>query len=417
MRIAIFTHYFPPEIGAPQARISETARAWAANGDDVVVVTGMPNHPTGVIPVEYRGRWKADERVDGYRVVRCWVYATRNEGIAKRTLGHLSFAATSFVSGARRAGRPDLVLVTSPTFFSIFPAWLFARLRRSAFVVEIRDLWPAIFVELGVLKNRWIIRILERLELAAYHGADAVVVVTDGFRENLIERGVPSEKVHVIRNGADMARFDATRDDAMRGRLGVTDDRTLVLYIGAHGMSHALESIAAAADLLRSERVHFAFVGEGAAKQALRQRVKSLRLDNVTMLDGVAPSVVPSMLAAADICLAPLRDVPLFASFIPSKIFEYLAAERAVIGSLRGEPAEILRNAGAIVVEPEDSLALADAIRSLASDPARRVRMGREGRAYAAANHDRGVLSAYYRSMLDDVVAGRRGTTSVSRRE
>jgi glycosyltransferase involved in cell wall biosynthesis len=377
MRIAVFTHYFPPEIGAPQARISETARSWAKSGDDVTVVTGMPNHPTGVVPPEYRGRWKVDETVDGYRVARCWLYATRNEGIAKRTLGHISFAITSFVSGARRAGRPDVVMVTSPTFFSIFPAWLFARTA---------------------------IRVLEWLELAAYRGADAVVVVTDGFRDNLIGRGVPADKVHVIRNGADMGRFDAVRDQAVRQQLGVTDDRPLVLYIGAHGVSHGLESIAEAAGLLRDERIHFAFVGEGAAKAALAARVQALSLTNVTMLGGVAPSVVPTMLAAADICLAPLRDVPLFASFIPSKIFEYLAAERAVIGSVRGEPAEILRNAGAVVVEPEDSKALADAIRLLAADPQRRAAMGREGRAYVAANHDRAILSARYRTILSGLV-------------
>jgi glycosyltransferase involved in cell wall biosynthesis len=404
MRIAVFTHYFPPEIGAPQARISETARSWAKAGDDVVVVTGMPNHPTGVVPPEYRGRWKADEVIDGYRVARCWLYATRNEGIAKRTLGHISFAVTSFVSGARRAGRPDVVMVTSPTFFSIFPAWLFARLRRAKFVVEIRDLWPAIFVELGVLKNKTVIGVLEWLELAAYRGADAVVVVTDGFRDNLVERGVPADKVHVIRNGADMGRFDATRDLSVREQLGVTDDRPLVLYIGAHGVSHGLESIAEAAALLRDERIHFAFVGEGAAKAALASRVQSLGLTNVTMLGGVAPNVVPTMLAAADICLAPLRDVPLFASFIPSKIFEYLAAERAVIGSVRGEPAEILRHAGAVVVEPEDSASLADAIRALANDPERRTAMGREGRIYVAANHDRSVLAERYRVMLSGLV-------------
>jgi glycosyltransferase involved in cell wall biosynthesis len=141
-------------------------------------------------------------------------------------------------------------------------------------------------------------------------------------------------------------------------------------------------------------------VGEGAAKNDLVNHVAELGIDNVTMLPGVPRDEVPSLLAAADICLVPLRDVPLFSSFIPSKIFEYLAAEKAVVGAVRGEPASILSDAGAVVVEPEDAAGVAEAVRSLAADPRRRAGMGRRGRAYVAANFDRRRLAHQYRDVL-----------------
>lgn len=405
MRVLVVCHYFPPEIGAPQARLSELARWWAASSDAVTVLTGMPNHPTGVVPDLYRGRVRVIEHVDGYRVVRTWLYATPNTGMIKKTAGHLSFMATSLVLGLRPTGKADVVVVSSPTFFAVFSAWALARLKRASLVVEVRDLWPAIFVELGVLKNRRIIRVLEWLELAAYRSASAVVVVTEGFRDDLIRRGVPAAKVFVIPNGADLDRFRSEPASThARGLLGADVDETLVLYVGAHGISHGLESVAEAAGKLAGERIHFAFVGDGAAKGDLESRVRALGLTNVTLLPAVDRSEVSSLLAAADICLVPLRDVPLFGSFIPSKMFEYLAAEKAVVGSLRGEPAEILRRAGAVVVEPEDPEALADAVRELASDPARRAVMGVRGREYVREHFDRHRLADRYRRILLDIV-------------
>ncbi len=404
MRVLVVCHYFPPEIGAPQARLSELAGAWAAAGDEVTVLTGMPNHPTGVVPEAYRGRVRAEEAVDGYRVVRTWLYAAPNTGMVKKTLGHLSFMITSLALGLRRSGRADVVVVSSPTFFSVFSAWALARWRRAPLVVEVRDLWPAIFVELGVLRNRWVIRALEALELAAYRAAAAVVVVTEGFRDDLVGRGVPAEKVHVIPNGADIERFGGHPADAgARTELGAEPEEALVLYIGAHGISHGLEAVAEAAAKLTREPVHFAFVGEGAAKDDLVAKVRDLGLTNATLLPAVPRDEVARLLAAADICLVPLRDVPLFSSFIPSKMFEYLAASKAVIGSVRGEPAAILEAAGAVVVEPEDPCALAGAVRDLAADPARREAMGRRGQEYVAEHYDRQVLAGRYRSILLDV--------------
>jgi glycosyltransferase involved in cell wall biosynthesis len=403
MRIIIVTHYFPPETGAPQARLSGLAAAWAADGDDVTVLTGMPNHPTGVIPAKYRGAIRRRERQDGYRVLRTWLYATPNEGIARKTACHLSFMFTSVLLGGRASGPADVVVVSSPTFFAIGSGWLLARLKRAQLVVEVRDLWPAIFSELGVLTSRRLIRLLERLELAAYAAADTVIVVSDGFRANLIGRGVPPGKVHTIRNGVCPGEFGpgAETDPQLRAELGAGPDDCLVLYAGTHGISQGLTSVADAAARLTGEQIRFAFVGEGADKERLRRRVDDLGLRNVTMVPGVPHEQVPALLAAADICLVPLRDVPLFSSFIPSKMFEYLAAGKPVVGALAGEAAQILREAGAWVVPPADSEALAAAIRTLAAEPQRRQAMGRQGRCYVEKYFDRGNLARLYRKLLD----------------
>jgi glycosyltransferase involved in cell wall biosynthesis len=402
VRILIVSHYFPPEAGAPQARLSALAAAWAAAGDDVTVLTGMPNHPTGVLPPEYRGVIRRRERRDGYAVLRTWLYATPNEGIARKTAGHLSFMLSSVLLGLRASGRADTVVVSSPTFFSIASAWLLARLKRARLVVEIRDLWPAIFVELGVLTNRRVIAVLERLELAAYAAADEVVVVSDGFRAHLIGRGVPAGKVHTIRNGVTAARFDpaAPPDPSLRAGLGARPDECLVLYAGTHGISQGLPEAAEAAVALAGQPVHLAFVGEGADKQRLRQRVAELGLGNVTLASAISSELVPALLASADILLVTLRDVPLFATFIPSKLFEYLAAGRPVIGAVAGEAAQILREAGAVVVPPGDHTALATAISALAADTGRRAAMAAQGRAYVQRFFDRDDLARQYRKIL-----------------
>jgi glycosyltransferase involved in cell wall biosynthesis len=403
MRIIIVTHYFPPETGAPQARLSALAATWAAEGDEVTVLTGMPNHPTGVIPPEYRGAIRRRERRDGYRVLRTWLYATPNEGIARKTLGHLSFTISSVLLGGHSSGPADVVVVSSPTFFAIGAGWFLARRKRARLVGEVRDLWPAIFAELGVLTSRRLIRLLERLELAAYAAADTVIVVSDGFRANLIERGVPAGKVHTIRNGVYPGEFDpdAPADPQLRATLGAGPDDCLVLYAGTHGISQGLTSVADAAARLTGEEIRFAFVGEGADKERLRHRVAEHGLRNVTLRPGIPHEQVPALLAAADICLVPLRDVPLFSSFIPSKMFEYLAAGQPVVAALAGEAAQILREAGAWVVPPADSEALAAAIRTLAADPQRRQAMGQQGRSYVEKHFDRGMLARLYRKLLD----------------
>ena len=406
MRIAFLSHYFPPEVGAPSARVSELAAAWARH-HTVTVLTGFPNHPTGLIPAEYRGRWFAEERRDGYRVLRSWLYATPNEGVARRTLNHVSFMVSGFLTGAVKLERPDVIVATSPTFFCVFAAWALGVRFRAPFVFEVRDLWPEIFVQLGVLKNRQLIRLLEAAELWLYRRAARVVTVTRGFAENIAARGIAAEKIVVIPNGADLERFrPGPRSETVRAALGAGDADFLVLYIGAHGISHALERVLEVAEKLRARPgIRFALVGDGARKAVLVRLAEEKGLANVMFLPSQPRESVPDFYRSADLCLVPLRNVPLFSTFIPSKMFEIMGCGRPILGAVRGEAAEILRESGgAVVVNPEDTEAMSRSIERLAADPAARAEMGRQGRLYVGQHFDRAVLADRYRVCLEELV-------------
>ncbi len=409
LRIAYLCHYFWPEIGAPSARVLDMSREWVRRGHAVTVVTGYPNHPTGVVPREYRGSlWRRDQ-VQGVRVLRNYVYATPNKGFVLKTLGHLSFMVSSVLFSLFRLGKLDVIVVSSPTLFSVLSAWLLSRLKRVPYVFEVRDLWPAIFVDLGVLRNRRLIALLERLELALYRNAAAVVTVTDHFRANIVSRGIAASKVSVITNGADLAFFSRpVNGDALRAEWGL-HGRFVVLYIGAHGISHGLLAVLHAAEELKTTApdVQVVMVGEGAEKDALLAYAAAKALDNVTFVPGQPHDRVPEIYAASDVCLVPLRDIPLFDGFIPSKMFEMMAAGRPIIGSVRGEARSILeRSAAAVLVAPEDPRALAEAVIGLRHDPARLAAMAANGHRFVAENYSRAELARRYETILTALATG-----------
>ena len=403
MKIAVLSHYFWPELGAPTARLLEMGREWVAEGHEVTVVTNFPNHPTGVIPEAYRGRSFQIEDVQGLRVVRCRTYATPNRGIARRTLGHLVFMTQAVLQAAPQLRGSDVLVASSPTLFTVVAAWALSLRLRVPFVFEVRDLWPAIFVDLGVIRNRFAIACLERLELFLYRRARAVVTVTRAFADDIARRGIDRAKLHVIPNGVDLQAFaPGPPDPEWRRRLGA-EGALVALYCGAHGISHALARVLEAAARLRGDaRIRFALVGDGAQKDELVARARELALDNVRFHASVPRDEVPAIYRSADVCLVPLRGVPLFRGFIPSKMFEILACGRPVLASLEGEAAEILRESGAaIVVPPEDVDALAAALRRLADEPALRAELARHGRPYVAENFDRRQLARRYLEILE----------------
>jgi len=408
MNIVYFSHYFTPEIGAPSARIYDLSQQWLELGHRPQVVTCFPNHPNGHLYPGYQHRCYLHENLDGIEVHRHWTYVTPNKGLIRKTLGHLSYVpGARFISG-RHVRSAEVAIGTSPTLFAATAAAGFARRHNIPFIMEVRDLWPAIFVELGILRNPQIIRWLERWEMRLYQQAARVVVVTESFRKKLIERGVPKDKVLTIPNGADVDFWKLTEDSSEKRRQLGFEDRFIVLYIGAHGISHALGRILDTAHELRAIRqIHFLFVGEGAEKEKLKQRAGELELTNVTFLDAVGKDEVREFYAAADVCLVPLRNVSLFETFIPSKMFEMMSMARPIVGSVRGEAADILRRSnGAVVVSPENSQELARAIMDLYhSDDQARRRMGERGRQFVEQYYSRKVIAASYLELLTEAVA------------
>ncbi len=408
MNIAFYSHYFTPEIGAPSARIYDLAQQWLRMGNKVQVITCFPNHPTGRIYPGYQAGRYLNERLDGIEVHRHWTYLAANRGFIRKTLGHLSYLpAAAFISNPHVAS-PEVAIGTSPTLFAAMAAASFAKRRRVPFIMEVRDLWPAIFVELGILKNRQIIAMLERLEMNLYRKATKIVVVTEAFRTKLITRGLPPEKIITIPNGADVEFWSSSKTDGQVRQKYNLENRFVVAYIGAHGISHGLERVLDCAGKLRAlPDIHFLFVGEGAEKAKLIERASELKLNNTTFLDSVGKNEVRELYELADVCLVPLKNIPLFDAFIPSKLFEILAMARPIIGSLRGEAADILdRSGAALIVEPENSHALAEAVLELYRKPPRaRREMGERGREFVTSHYSRQILSTRYLDAMKDAIA------------
>jgi glycosyltransferase involved in cell wall biosynthesis len=402
MKITYYSHYFVPEIGAPSARIHDLAREWIRREHRVRVVTCFPSHPTGRIYPGYRHGAYLRESIDGIDVHRLWSYVTPNKGIVRRTLGHISFLCSGMVVPIPAVEDSDIIIGTSPTLFAAIAASRVARRHSIPFVMEVRDLWPALFSELGILNNRALLAILERMELALYADAAGIVTVTEAFRQNLIDRGVRAEKIFTIPNGADLSFWQPQLADTRRWRQALDlGERFVVLYIGAHGLSQGLETIITAAEMLRDDdSITFVFVGEGADKEKLVSHATSSGLTNVRFVDPVDKDGVRDFYAAADLCLIPLRDVPLFAGFIPSKMFEILAMGRPILASVRGEAAAILRESGAAeVVAPEDSVAIATAIRDARAH--RLDSRAGSGIEFVQRNYSRQTLAARYIQFLE----------------
>jgi colanic acid biosynthesis glycosyl transferase WcaI len=385
VNILFLSDNFPPESNAPASRLHEHARYWVRAGHRVTVITGAPNFPEGKLYPGYDNRWHQREQLDGIGVVRVKTLIAPNEGFFARTLDYLSFMCSGAAAGLLEP-RPDVVVASSPQFFAAVGGWQLARLRRVPFVLEVRDLWPASIVAVGAMREGRIIEALERLELFLYRQAQAVVVVTEAFRQDITRRGIPEDKLHVVPNGADLSWCAPLPRDEVFVRQHGLENELVVGYIGTHGLAHALDRVLDAADLLRdTPQITFFFAGGGAERARLEASVAARRLPNVALVARQPKSQMSRLWGACDVALIPLRNEPVFATVIPSKLFEAMAhGVPVLIGVPPGEATAIVEQTGAgLVVPPEDPAALAGALRELLGARQRLVEM--RARALAAA--------------------------------
>jgi glycosyltransferase involved in cell wall biosynthesis len=417
MRVTFLCQYFPPEMGAPAARTYEHARYWVENGHEVTVITGFPKHPTGVIHPNYRNDWVKSETVEGIELLRTRVYVTPNKGFTKRILNFLSFFASSLFFGAVMTKRPDVVVGTSPQFFCAVAAWLLSRIQRVPFVFEVRDIWPESAIELGVLKNRWLIRALETVELFLYRQAEVIIPVAESTKPYLIEKGVPAEKIRIVPNGIDAKylALPSNSPEQVRAELGL-QDKFIISYIGTHGISHALNVVLhAAAHLRQDTRFHFLFIGEGADKEQLERLAAELKLPNVTFMNAQPRERLLSFYRASDVSLVPLRRLPVFQKVLPSKIFELMGNGCPIICSVEGEAAALVERAQAgLCIEPENVDALLAAIQRLHADAQLRQQLGTNGKHFVTTHYLRSMLADSFLKALAEVGRGQR--TPVSER-
>jgi colanic acid biosynthesis glycosyl transferase WcaI len=385
MNILFLSDNFPPESNAPASRLHEHARHWVRAGHRVTVITCAPNFPEGKLYRGYENRWHQTEELDGIRVVRVKTYMAANEGFLGRTLDYLSFMGMGVLAGAIER-RPDVLVATSPQFFTALGGAGLGALRGLPFVFEVRDLWPASIVAVGAMREGRVIQALERLELALYRRAAAVVVVTEAFRDDIAARGIPRDKIHLVPNGADLGWCaPRPRDPGVVAEYGL-EGKFVVGYIGTHGMAHALERVLDAAQALRDvPELVFVFAGAGAERAALERSVARRGLESVRLVPRQPKQRMPALWSVCDVTLIPLRADPVFAGVVPSKLFEAMAHGVPIIISVpEGEATALVRETGAgLVVPPEQPAALAAAIRELMGAPERLGEL--RARALAAA--------------------------------
>lgn len=404
MHILFLTDNFPPETNAPASRTYEHTKRWVQAGHRVTVVTGAPNFPSGKVFAGYKNRLFQRESMDGIEVVRVWTYITANEGFLRRTLDYMSFMLSAVIAGLFMR-RPDVIVGTSPQFFTAVAAYLLSRLKRRPFIFELRDLWPDSIVAVGAMKESRLIRVLRRWEYFLYHRAARIVSVTHSFKAILSKNGVPPERIVVVRNGVDLEAFTPGERPQALVRQFDLSGKFVAAYVGTLGMAHGLGALLNAAEQLRDRQdIAIVLIGAGAEKNTLMEEVARRGLDNIHFVGAVDKETVKDYWRLVDVALVLLRNTPLFSHVIPSKMFEAMGTARPIILGVRGEAQEILQTAGAgIAIAPEDANALASAVALLADNAKQRTAMGMAGRRFVEAQCDRDRLANAMLAVLEEV--------------
>jgi len=405
MHILFLSDNFPPEVNAPASRTFEHCREWVKAGHQVTVITCAPNFPKGCVFAGYKNKLWQREEMDGIRVIRVWSYITANEGFLRRTIDYVSYMVSAILA-APFVRKADLVIGTSPQFFTACAAYTVSTCKCIPFVFEIRDLWPDSIKAVGAMKDGFLLRCLEWLERFLYRKADRIITVTNSFKNNLIIRGIDSSKIEVITNGVDTTRFQpCEKDPGLVARLGL-EGKFVAGYIGTHGMAHALGILLEAAKKLqqRSETgfIHFLFLGDGAKKKELMNRAEDLHLRNVVFVDSVPKDEVVRYWSLLDVSIIHLRKTDLFTTVIPSKLFECMGMGVPVLHGVSGESAAIVKreNIG-IIFKPENTDQLCNALNELAHNGQlyKELRLNCLG---GAKKYDRRMLAQRMLAILDD---------------
>jgi colanic acid biosynthesis glycosyl transferase WcaI len=412
MKILYVSQYFPPEMGAPAARAAELSRHWASLGHEVTILTGFPNHPTGVVPPEYRGKLRRvvfREQTGGVDVVRTWLLPFPNRKAHRRMLNYSSFCVSAAATGLFLA-RPDVVIATSPQLLVGLSGWWLARWKRVPFVFEVRDLWPESLAAVGMgAENSLLHRSLSKIAGFLYRHSDHVVVVTPAFEDYLVERWrVPREKISVVENGVETELFapeplTGETANALRRELGA-EGKFVISYIGTMGMAHGLETIIDAATQLQdtNPEIIFLMLGEGAEKERVIALANERGLNNLRFVDQQPREKIPGYICASDICLVLLKKTDLFKTVIPTKMLEFMSCARPVILGVDGQARTILEQArGGLVIEPENSDALVNAIRYLAANRELARELGENGRKHIVRRFSRGQTAEKYIRVLE----------------
>jgi colanic acid biosynthesis glycosyl transferase WcaI len=377
-------------------------------GHDVTILTGFPNHPTGVVPEEWRARLRRlhyTETIDGVRVVRTWLWPLPNRKAHERIRNYASFCVSAAISGLGQR-RPDVIIATSPQLLCALAGWWLAFWKRAPFVFEVRDLWPESLAAVGAgAESTMLHRILGAIAGFLYRHADQIVVVTSAFKDHLIRNWrVPEARISIVENGVETNLFRPVPAAVEVRKQLKLEDRFLICYIGTMGNAHGLETLIAAAEDLQTAlpAATFLLIGEGAEKQHIVDLAAARELKNICFLGQQPREHIPAYISAADLCLVMLKKTELFKTVIPTKLLEYMSCERPVIVAVDGQARQIVEEAhGGVFVEPENSKALVQTVLDLAGSPGKRLQMGASGRQYIVEKFSREKTARDYISVLE----------------
>lgn len=403
MHILLIHQAFAALDEAGGTRHHEMARFLVTQGHQVTIIASPVSYLTGSMR-QAKIRWSSrEEPEDGITILRTYTYPALHKSFVHRVFSFLSFMVSSFLVGLG-VRSVNLVWGTSPPIFQGVTAWLLARLKRVPFLFEVRDLWPAFAIAVGVLKNRTLIRLSQWLERFLYRHADRLVVNSPGFIPHVTERG--ARWVELIPNGADPAMFIPTADEHLFKSEHHLDDKFVVMYAGAHGMSNDLGVVLQAADLLSDrDDIHIVLVGDGKEKPDLLDQAERLKLNNITFMTSQPKNQMADVLASADACIAILKPIDLYRTTYPNKVFDYMAAGKAVILAIGGVICDVVLDEKAgLAVNPGDPIDMAAVIRRMADDPTFAKAMGTAGRDAIEKRYNRNKFSQQFNLLLEDMV-------------
>jgi glycosyltransferase involved in cell wall biosynthesis len=397
MNITILTQYFPPEVGAPQNRLYELAIRMQQKGANVSIVTAMPNYPKMEVQEGYENKIYVHEVMDNMHVHRAPIYVTKNKGIVFRLLNYFSFVFSSFWIGLFKTKKTDFILCESPPLFLGITAWLLCKTKRAKLIFNVSDLWPESAEKLGLVSNKFFLKLATKLEEFLYKTSTLILGQTQGIVSNISDR-FPTKKVVWIPNGVDPLLFNKAINNqgVWRKSMGLSPDDFVLLYAGIMGYAQGLDVITdVASSLLTNQRIKFIFLGNGPEKERLQHIVSEKNLTNVLFHDFVQKNEMSAVLKEIDASIVPLKKLDLFLGAIPSKIFECLASEKPILLGVGGEAKKLFiedGNAG-LYFEPENVDALKNVIIQLVQNPELGSQLGANGKEYAAKNFNRDIIA------------------------
>ena len=421
MKILYVSQYFPPEMGAPAARAVELARHWQQAGNEVTVLTGFPNHPTGVVVPEYRHHFRRllmREHVAGVNVVRTWLLPLPKRKPHERMLNYSSFCVSSALAGLALP-RPDVIIATSPQMLVGLSGWWLACWKGVPFVFEVRDLWPESLAAVGMGNAHSVLhRSLGKLAGFLYNHCGHIVVVTPAFKEHLVEHWQLSpQRISVVENGVETNLFSPHANGGeLRKNLGA-EGKFVVSYVGTMGMAHGLDTLLHSAETLQAivPNVLFLLIGEGAEKQRIKNEANSRGLKNIVFLDQQPRERIPAFIGASEAGVVLLKKTDIFKTVIPTKMLEFMSCARPLILGVDGQARQIVERAQAgLLIEPENADDLTRAILRLASDALLCEVLGRNGRRYVVECCSRQKTAVEYLNILEALLTGTRHRQAVA---